>query len=120
MMPAARDPRFPARHRERRHHSTGGGVMLGLLTSAAVGDAPAPESIQLRVLSLGASVQSTTLALMATHGEVGPIPDCAIFSDTGWEPRAVYEHPAWLISPNVLPFSVHIVSAGNIRADLLT
>ena len=84
--------------------------------------APSPEqqaSIRLRVLSLGAGVQSTTLALMAAHGEIGPIPDCAIFADTGWEPRAVYEHLAWLRSPNVLPFPVHIVSAGDLRADLL-
>jgi len=43
----------------------------------------------LRVLSLGAGVQSTTLALMAAHGEIEP-PDCAIFADTQWEPRAVY------------------------------
>jgi hypothetical protein len=42
------------------------------------------------VLSLGAGVQSTTLALMAAHGEVGPMPDCAIFADTCWEPKAVY------------------------------
>ena len=84
--------------------------------------APSPEqqaSLRLRVLSLGAGVQSTTLALMAAHGEIGPMPDCAIFADTGWEPRAVYEHLAWLRSPNVLPFPVHIVSAGDLRADLL-
>ncbi len=30
--------------------------------------------IRLRVLSLGAGVQSTTLALMAAHGEIGPMP----------------------------------------------
>ena len=47
--------------------------------------------IQLRVLSLGAGVQSTTLALMAAHGEIGPMPDCAIFADTGWEPRIPFE-----------------------------
>ena len=40
-------------------------------------------------------------------------------ADTGWEPKAVYEHLAWLRSPNVLPFPVHIVSAGDLRADLL-
>lgn len=74
--------------------------------------------IRLRVLSLGAGVQSTTLALMAAHGEIGPMPDCAVFADTGWEPSAVYEHLAWLKSPNVLPFPVHIVSAGDLRADL--
>ena len=43
---------------------------------------PVP-TIRLRVLSLGAGVQSTTLALMASHGDAGPIPDCAIFADTG-------------------------------------
>jgi hypothetical protein len=73
----------------------------------------------LRALSLGAGVQSTTLALMAAHGEVGPMPDCAIFSDTGWEPQAVYDHLRWLTSGNVLPFPVHIVSGGNLREDLL-
>lgn len=77
------------------------------------------SDIRLRVLSLGAGVQSTTLALMAAHGEIGPMPDCAIFADTGWEPRAVYEHLDWLRSGNVLPFPVHIVSAGNIRDDLV-
>ncbi|WPZ35824.1 hypothetical protein T8K17_06715 [Thalassobaculum sp. OXR-137] len=77
------------------------------------------STIKLRVLSLGAGVQSTTLALMAAHGAVGPMPDCAIFADTGWEPRAVYEHLAWLRSPNVLPFPVHIVSDGNIRDGLV-
>ncbi len=84
--------------------------------------APTPEqaaTIRLRVLSLGAGVQSSTLALMAAHGEVGPMPDCAIFADTRWEPKAVYDHLAWLMSPNVLPFPVHIVSAGDLRADIL-
>jgi hypothetical protein len=54
-------------------------------------------------------VQSTTLALMAAHGEIGPMLDCAIFADTGWEPVGVYEHLRWLRSGNVLPFPVHIV-----------
>lgn len=74
---------------------------------------------QLRVISLGAGVQSTTMALMAAHGEIGPMPDCAIFADTGAEPRAVYDHLRWLMSPNVLPFPVHIVERGNLRADNL-
>jgi len=68
-----------------------------------------------RIISLGAGVQSTTLALMAAHGELTPMPDCAIFADTQWEPAKVYEHLRWLMSPNVLPFPVHIVSSGNIR-----
>ena len=62
------------------------------------------ESPRLRVLSLGAGVQSTTLALMAARGEIGPMPDCAIFADTGWEPEAVYKHLAWL--KEQLPFPV--------------
>jgi hypothetical protein len=33
------------------------------------------------ILSLGAGVQSSTLALMAAHGEV-PMPHAAIFADT--------------------------------------
>lgn len=83
------------------------------------GEGAARSPIRLRALSLGAGVQSTTLALMAAHGEIGPMPDCAIFADTGWEPKAVYEHLEWLMSPNVLPFPVHIVSAGNIRDGLM-
>ena len=46
----------------------------------------------IRVISLGAGVQSTTMALMAAQGEIGPMPDCAIFADTQGEPRKVYEH----------------------------
>lgn len=72
----------------------------------------------LRVLSLGAGVQSTTLALMAAHGEIGPMPDCAIFADTQDEPAAVYEHLRWLMSGNVLPFPVHVVTAGRLSDAL--
>ena len=92
--------------------------MTNLLLSAAA-DA-AVGSIRLRALSLGAGVQSTTVALMAAHGEIGPMPDCAIFADTGWEPQAVYDHLSWLMSPNVLPFPVHIVRGGDIRSDLIS
>jgi len=48
------------------------------------------------------------------------MPDCAIFADTGWKPKAVYDHLDWLMSPNVLPFLVHVVSAGNIRERLVS
>lgn len=75
--------------------------------------------IRMRIISLGAGVQSTTMALLAAHGEVTPMPDCAVFADTGAEPQAVYEHLSWLMSPNVLPFPVHIVSAGNLRNHIL-
>lgn len=71
----------------------------------------------LRVLSLGAGVQSTVLALLAARGEIGPMPDAAIFADTQWEPRAVYEHLDWL--EQQLPFPVHRVTAGNIRDGIV-
>ena len=76
--------------------------------------------MSLVLLSLGAGVQSTTMALMAAHGDLIPMPDAAIFADTGWEPKAVYDHLDWLCSPNMLPFPVYRVSKGNIRDDLLT
>lgn len=73
----------------------------------------------LRIISLGAGVQSTAMALMAAHGEIGPMPDCAIFADTGDEPAVVYEHLKWLMSPNVLPFPVHIASRGRLSECLM-
>jgi hypothetical protein len=76
-------------------------------------------SIRLRVLSLGAGVQSTTLALMAAHHEIEP-PDCAIFADTQSEPAAVYEHLRWLMSPTVLPFPVHVVTAGSLHDQIMS
>lgn len=66
----------------------------------------------LRVLSLGAGVQSTTLALMAAHGELD-MPDCAIFADTQWEPARVYRNLDWLCS-GILPFPVHRVTNGDL------
>lgn len=74
---------------------------------------------ELHIISLGAGVQSTTMALMAAHGEITPMPDCAIFADTGAEPRAVYDHLEWLMSGNVLPFPVHVVSAGSLKQEIL-
>src|ERR1700741_5452756 len=73
----------------------------------------------LRILSLGAGVQSTTLALMACDGTL-PGLDAAIFADTGWEPPAVYRQVQrltdvlWLWGGKI---PVHRVSRGNIRTD---
>lgn len=66
---------------------------------------------QLRVISLGAGVQSSAMALMATRGVIGPMPDHAIFADTGDEPADVYTHLEYLMRPGVLAFPVHIVRA---------
>jgi hypothetical protein len=64
-----------------------------------------------RVLSLGAGVQSSTLALMSARGEL-PTVDCAIFADTQAEPQAVYDYLDWLES--VLPYPVYRVTHGNL------
>tara|TARA_R100000808_G_scaffold5976_4_gene17963 strand:- start:528 stop:1385 length:858 start_codon:yes stop_codon:yes gene_type:complete len=49
----------------------------------------------LRILSLGAGIQSSTILLMSLRGEL-PKLDHAIFADTGWEPQEVYTHLEWL------------------------
>ena len=72
----------------------------------------------IHVISLGAGVQSTTMALMAAHGEITPMPVAAVFADTGAEPKAVYEHLDWLRSGNVLPFPVHVVKWRDLANDL--
>ena len=70
------------------------------------------------VLSLGAGVQSTALLLLAAEGRI-PRFDFAIFADTGWEPRSVYEHLDRLESEVAKPAGIHIerVKHGNIRTD---
>ena len=60
----------------------------------------------LRILSLGAGVQSSALALMIERGEVAGV-SCAIFSDTGAEPPGVYKWLDWLTDQ--LSYPVHIV-----------
>lgn len=68
------------------------------------------------IISLGAGVQSSTMALMAAAGEITPMPDCAIFADTQGEPRAVYENLLWLTKQ--LPFPVYNVTAGDLAAKI--
>lgn len=68
-------------------------------------------------ISLGAGVQSSTMALMASHGEIQPMPDGAIFADTQDEPKLVYEWLDWL--EKKLLFPVYRVTAGNLMADAL-
>jgi len=66
----------------------------------------------IHILSLGAGVQSSTLALMAARGEVGPMPLAAIFADTQAEPASVYKWLDWLETQ--LPFPVYRVTAGSL------
>ncbi len=73
----------------------------------------------LRVLSLGAGVQSSTLLLLALEGEL-PTPDLVVFADTQWEPAAVYRHLAYLeglMAAAGVPFVR--ATQGNIREDTL-
>ena len=72
----------------------------------------------LNIISLGAGVQSSTMALMAAHGEITPMPDCAIFADTQAEPRSVYVWLDWL--EKQLPFPVHRVTKGDMTKAALT
>lgn len=69
------------------------------------------------ILSLGAGVQSSTLALMAAAGEITPMPTVAIFADTQGEPATVYKWLDWLETQ--LPFPVQRVTKGNLRDDSL-
>ena len=73
---------------------------------------------ELNIISLGAGVQSSTMALMAAHGELTPQPDYAIFADTQWEPPHVYEYLELL--ENKLPFPVLRVTNGSLREKILT
>ena len=68
------------------------------------------------VLSLGAGVQSTVLALLGVRGEIRY--DAAIFADTGAEPKAVYRHLEWLIKECAPHFPVLVRAKGNIIDDL--
>ncbi len=64
----------------------------------------------IHIISLGAGVQSSTMALMAAHGEITPMPKCAIFADTKGEPKSVYVWLDWL--EKQLPFPVYRVVQG--------
>ena len=74
----------------------------------------------MRILSLGAGIQSTTLALLAAEG-VLPGLDAAIFADTGWEPAAIYRHLDRLEREILQPAGIPLyrVSAGQIQHDVL-
>ena len=77
-----------------------------------------PAETQYNVLSLGAGVQSSAMALMAAKGEITPMPDFAIFSDTQAEPKSVYDWMKWL--EKELPFPVYTVTNGSLTEDSLS
>lgn len=80
-------------------------------------------------LSLGAGVQSTTLAALFEDGDIqqsaeaevpgAPVSlDAAIFSDTQAEPAAVYAHLAWLIS-EIKRYPILVRTKSSLKEDLL-
>lgn len=70
----------------------------------------------MRFISLGAGVQSSTMALIANSGKFGHI-DGAIFADTQWEPKAVYNYLELL--ERECDFPIYRVTAGNLRDKVL-
>lgn len=94
---------------------TRGGSLLAAMSCSGLFDAP--PATEYTFLSLGAGVQSSCLALMAAKGEIGPMPDAAIFADTQAEPASVYRWLDWLETQ--LPFPVVRVTRGSITAESL-
>ncbi len=80
------------------------------------------STVTYRALSLGAGVQSSVLSLLLSRSdprlvELGyPMPNAAVFADTGWEPEYVYRHLDWL--EEQLQYPLIRVSAGNIKTNL--
>lgn len=73
----------------------------------------------MKIISLGAGVQSTTLLLMSLREEFER-PDMAIFADTQYEREATYKHLNFLKSfCEDHNFKLEIVTAGNIKKDVL-
>ena len=70
---------------------------------------------EMRILNLGAGIQSTALALMAESGEIAKF-DYAIFADVQAEPESVYSHLEWLIKQ--LSYPVLIRSRGSLLENL--
>lgn len=77
-----------------------------------------PTTELVRCLNLGAGNDSTALAL-ASHEGLLPRLDFAIFSDTGWEPKAVYEHLAALTEHVKGSFPIYKASRGSLPDDVL-
>lgn len=78
---------------------------------------PSTKGRAVRVLSLGAGVQSTTALLLALDGVIEPF-DAIVFADTHDEPAEVYEHLRRLMAVRAedgTRTDIKIVSAGPLR-----
>lgn len=67
------------------------------------------------IISLGAGVQSSTMALMTACGEITPMPAAAVFADTQAEPAGVYSWLDWL--EKQLPFPGIRISRGSLEVE---
>lgn len=70
----------------------------------------------MRILNLGAGVQSTAIFLMIMDGDLPPV-DFAIFADTGDEPKSVYQHLEKLKQMNAM--EIVTVTQGNLGQNLI-
>jgi hypothetical protein len=74
------------------------------------------------ILSLGAGVQSSTLALRAAYGDVLPNLTAAIFADTQAEPAVVYKWLDYLeaeVAKAPFPYPIYRVTKGNLTEHAL-
>jgi len=78
-----------------------------------------PKDERVRVLSLGAGVQSSTLAMLYENEVLKPLPHFAIFADTQTEPKAVYDYLNYL-KKKITRFPIYTVSAGSLHEDCLS
>lgn len=71
----------------------------------------------MKIISLGAGVQSSTLFLMSCYGEIERA-DAAIFADTQDEPKSVYKYLEWLEDEGQKAgIPVYRVTAGSLSQD---
>jgi hypothetical protein len=71
-----------------------------------------------RILSLGAGVQSTAIALLIKDGRL-PAIDCAVFADTQEEPQGVYRHLEWLKKECAGAFEIVTRTQGSLGIELV-
>ena len=88
---------------------------IGPLPSATKPERPMSVKQNITALSLGGGVQSTALALLLDRGLLPgyPKPNLAVFADTQWKPRAVYDNIEWL--KGELSYPVVVSTAGDLR-----
>lgn len=70
----------------------------------------------IRVLNLGAGVQSSAILLMACNGEL-PKPDVALFADTGEEPASVYKWLEDVLRPAATAAGIVIETVGYTKTE---